>query len=287
MLSLQTNSPGLAAVVALTRAGRAQSIAATRLSTGYRVNSAMDDAAGLQIATRLASQMSGTQTAMRNIQNGISLMQVADSVVAGLTTLFSRMRDLAIQAADASTTRDDKLALQSEFTQLYRQAGEVLDTSYAGEHLFVGRLDASGFTPAKFDEPLSFQIGAGGSNAMTVDFNDAKYNMSAGFAYTDPTDLVDLLTDHASEAIDDMTKAVDGLASARSVFGAVGNRLEAAYQNASNLLTNTTAAKGRIVDTDYASESARQVTNQMLMQSSAAMLKQSNGVMQMTLSLLQ
>lgn len=286
MLSLQTNMPGLAAVNALGKAGRAQANAATRLSTGYRVNSAMDDAAGLQIATRLASQMSGTQTAMRNIQNGISLMQVADSVVDGMTTLFGRMRDLAIQAADASSTRADREALQSEFTQLYRQAWEVRDTSYAGEQLFLGHIGAV-TKPAKFDDPISLQIGAASSNVLTADFSDAMYKIGTGFVYTDPTDFADLLTDRASTAIDDMTKAVDALASARSAFGAVGNRLEAAYQNAANLLVNTTAAMGRIVDTDYATESARQATNQMLMQSSAAMLKQSNSLQQMTISLLQ
>lgn len=119
MLSLQTNSAGLAAVNALSKAGRVQSIAATCLSTGYSVNSAMDDAVGLQIAMRLASQMFGTQTAMRNIQNGISLMQIADSVVDGMTTWFVRMRDFALQVRDASTTTADRESLQSEFTQLY------------------------------------------------------------------------------------------------------------------------------------------------------------------------
>lgn len=283
MLSLQTNNAGLAAMNALSRAGRAQAIAATRLSTGYRINSAMDDAAGLQIATRLASQMAGTQTAMRNIQNGISLMQVADGVVDGMTTLFGRMRDLALQAADGSTTKADKEALQSEFTQLYRQTWEVRNTMYGGQNLFI---DHAG-SDAKFGSPLSLQIGAESSNVLVADFTDALNNIATGFVYTDPTDFVDLLTDHASEAVDDMTKAVNALASARSAFGAVGNRLEAAYQSAANLNTNTTAAKGRIVNTDYATESANQVTSQMLMQSSTAMLKQSNSVLQMTLSLLQ
>lgn len=283
MLSVHTSSPSMAAMNAFSRASRAQSTAATRLSTGYRVNSAMDDAAGSQIATRLASQMSGTQVAMRNIQNSISLMQVTDGAIDGMSSLFLRMRDLALQAADASTTKADKLALQSEFTQLYRQAWEVRDTHYGGENLLIDRPGK----PAKFNAPISLQIGAESSNVLNADFSEALFLIATGFVYTDPTDFGDLLTDYASKAVDDMTKAVDALASARSSFGAVGNRLESAYQSASNLLVNTTASKGRIVDADYASESARQITNQMLMQSSAAMLKQSNSLQQMTLSLVQ
>jgi len=220
---------------------------------------------------------------MRNIQNGISLMQVADGVMDGLSSLFGRMRDLALQAADASTTEDDKLALQSEFTQLYRQAWEVRGTSYAGQSLFVDRVD----DPAKFGSPLSLQIGGDSANVLHADFGEAMYLSATGFIYTDPTDFGDLLTEHASKAVDDMGKAVVALASARSIFGAVGNRLESAYQSASNLLVNTTEAKGRLVDTDYATESANHITSQMLMQSSAAMLKQSNSLQQMTLSLLQ
>lgn len=285
MLSFHTSSPSMAAMNAFSRAGREQSTAATRLSTGYRINSAMDDAAGLQIATRLASQMSGTQTAMRNIQNGISLMQVTDGVIDSMGSLFLRMRDLALQAADASTTRDDKLALQAEFNQLHLQAWEVRGTAYAGEQLLLGIIGAE-VKPAKFDSPVSLQIGAESSNVLKADFNDAMVLIATGFAYSD-ADLGDLLTDHASEAVSDMTKAVHALASARSIFGAVGNRLESAYQSTANLLVNTTAAKGRIVDTDFAAESARQISSQMLMQSSAAMLKQSNSLQQMTLALVQ
>ena len=137
MLSLRTSTSSLSAQNALNRAAVSQSAAATRLSTGYRVNSAMDDAAGLQIATRLAAQSSGMTMAMRNIQNGISLMQVADTVAGSLVDIFSRMHDLAIQAADASSTQADKVALQGEFVELFDQGWQVLSTTYNGESLFV------------------------------------------------------------------------------------------------------------------------------------------------------
>lgn len=268
---------------ALDQAGRAQALAATRLGTGYRINSAVDDAAGLQIATRLAAQVSGTQTAMRNLQNGISLMQVADGVAESLTSLFTRMQDLALQAADASSSNEDKLALQTEFSELYRQAWQVRGTRYNGESLMVSRVN----DPAKFDAKLTMQTGADGADTLTVDFTGAMAQMATGFQYSDPTDLTDILTKHASQAVTDMAGAIDAVAQARSQFGAVSNRLESAYRAATNLVENTTVARGRIVDTDFATESAEATSQQMLMQSSTAMLKQSGSLKQLTISLLQ
>lgn len=264
-------------------ASRVQSVAATRLSTGYRINSAMDDAAGLQIATRLASQMSGTQVAMRNVQNAISLMQVTDGALDSMTNLFSRMHDLAIQAADASSTHEDKLALQTEFTEMYRQAWQVRDVRYNGEQLMVSHADE----PAKFRTAMSFQIGADANSVLTTDFNQVLYLVGTGFKYSVPTDTNTILTDHASQAIQDTSEAIEALAGARSIVGAVGNRLDTAYRSAANLLENTTVAKGRITDTDFATESAQAVSGQMLMQSSATMLKQSDKLKQLTLSLVQ
>lgn len=283
MLSLHTSSSSLAAINAFDHASRAQSVSATRLSTGFRINSAMDDAAGLQIATRLASQMSGTQVAMRNIQNGISLMQVVDGTLESMTALFSRMHDLAIQAADSSSSHEDKLALQTEFTELYRQAWEVRDVRYNDEQLMVSHAGE----PAKFRTPMTFQIGEDADSVLTADFNSVLNLTAYGFRYSDPTDTATILTQHASQAIQDMSEAIDAMASARSIVGAVANRFESAYHNAANLLENTTVARGRITDTDFATESAQAVSGQMLMQSSAAMLKQSDKLKQLTLSLLQ
>ena len=110
----------------------------------------------------MASQMSGTKVAMHNVQNGISLMQVTDGALESLTSLFSRMHDLAIQAADASSSHGDKLALQTEFTEIYRQSWEVRDVRYNGEHLMVSHADE----PAKFRTAMRFQIGADRNNVL-------------------------------------------------------------------------------------------------------------------------
>src|SRR5471032_553659 len=167
MLSLHTNTASNAALNALSLTSKAQQVSMTRLSTGYRINSAMDDAAGLQIATRLKAQSAGTQVAMRNIQNGISLLQTAEGVVDGIENVFMRMKDLATQAADGSYTDQDVAAMQTEFNQLYQQHWTLLDTEYAGESLFV----YTGSQNAKLFEPLSFQIGASASEKMDVNFN--------------------------------------------------------------------------------------------------------------------
>lgn len=283
MLSLHTNSPALAASNAFEQASRAQSVAATRLSTGYRINSAMDDAAGLQIATRLAAQMAGTQVAMRNVQNGISLVQVVDGALDSMTSIFSRMHDLAIQAADGSSSHADQLALQNEFTELYRQAWRVRDIRYNEEQLMVSHAGE----PAKFRTAMTFQTGADTASVLSVDFNEVLNLVATGFRYSDPTDTSTILTMHASQAIQDTSEAVEALANARGIVGALGNRLDSTYRNLSNLLENTTVARGRITDTDFATESAQATSNQMLMQSSTAMLKQSGKMKELTLSLVQ
>ena len=282
MLSMRTNVAALSAQNALNRAGVSQTSAATRLSTGYRVNSAMDDAAGLQIATRLAAQSSGMTMAMRNIQNGISLMQVADTVARSLVDIFSRMHDLAIQAADSSSTQADKVALQGEFVELFDQAWQVLSTTYNGESLFV---NTGAVGSDKFMQPLRFQIGDSSSDVMVADLSNALIRTLPSFKYGNG-DLVDILTAHPSDAIADMSFAIDVWASLRSAAGAVANTLEHASSNLANMLINTRAATGRIRDTDYASETANLTSAQMLMQSSTAMLKQGSSTAQLTLSLI-
>lgn len=282
MLSLRTSPASLSVQNALARAVHSNTIAATRLSTGYRVNSAMDDAAGLQIATRLAAQSSGMTMAMRNIQNGISLMQVADTVAGSLGDIFSRMHDLAIQAADGSSTQSDKEALQGEFVELFDQAWQVLSTTFNGESLFV---NTGGVGSDKFMQPLKFQIGDSSSNVMTADISDALIHTLPSFKYGD-SDLVDILTAHASEAIADMSFAIDVWAGLRSAAGAIANTLEHASNNLTTILANTRAATGRIMDTDYATESANATSSQMLMQASTSMLKQSSSASQLTLSLI-
>lgn len=283
MLSIRTNNAATAATRAADKSSRAASVAQTRLSTGFRINSAMDDAAGLQIATRLKSQTAGMSVAMRNVQNDISLMQVASSAVDSIISIFGRMHALAIQAADASSTQTDKEALQTEFVGLFQEVWNEVGTRYNGEDLFISQPPNN---HAKLFSPVQMQIGEGASNVMTVDLQPQMLGTFNSLKY-DNNDLETILTQNANSAIDDTVNAIDSWGALGSAMGAVSNRLEHVYQNLANISTNTVTATGRIMDTDYASESASATSAQMLVQASTAMLKQSNSVPSLILSLVQ
>lgn len=283
MLSLRTNTAALAATRVADISSRAAAVAQERLSTGYHINSAMDDAAGLQIATRLKSQTSGMAVAMRNTQNDISLMQVASSAVDSIISIFGRMHDLAIQAADASATPMDKAALQDEFVGLFQEVWNEVGTRYNGEDLFISQPPNN---HAKLFYPVQMQTGEGSDNVMTVDLQPELLGTFNSLKY-DNTALETILTENASSAIDDTVNAIDSWSRLGSAMGAVSNRLEHVYQNLANISTNTQAATGRIMDTDYASESAAATSAQMLVQASTSMLRQTNSVPSLILSLVQ
>jgi len=283
MLSIRTNNAAVAAANATNNASRAANTAQTRLATGYRINSAQDDAAGLQIATRLKSQTSGMAVAMRNVQNDISLMQVASGAVGSIVSLFGRMHDLAIQAADASSTPTDKDALQTEFVELFQEVWNVVGTKYNGEDLFTSQPPNN---HAKLFYPIQMQIGESSTDSMTVNFQPQLIGTFDSLKY-DNSALETVLTQNASAAIDDTVNAINAWSTLGSAMGAVSNSLQHSYQNLANMSTNTTAAAGRIMDTDYAAESANATSAQMLEQSSTAMLKQSNSLSALILSLVQ
>jgi flagellin len=281
MLSIRTNNVAVAAARAANSASRAANTAQTRLATGYRINSAQDDAAGLQIATRLKAQTAGIAVAMRNTQNDISLMQVASGAVDSIIGLFSRMHDLAIQAADASATPTDKDALQTEFVGLFQEVWSVVGTRYNGEDLFISQPPNN---HAKLFFPVQLQIGEGSANSMVVDLQPQLIGTFDSLKY-DNTALETILIANASQAIDVTANAINSWATLGSAMGAISNRLEHVYQNLSNISTNTQAATGRIMDTDYASVTAEVTSAQMLEEASTAMLKQSSAIPGMILSL--
>ena len=163
MLSLHTNNAALSAQSSISRTQSTLSTSMTRLSTGYRINSAMDDAAGLQIASRLKAQTSGMTVAMRNTQNSTSMLQTAEGALDEVSNMLIRMKDLATQAADASSTDDDKTAMQSEYDALGLELANVLkNTTFGGKTLLVdGTIDAS----------MTFQIGASSSETMEIDLS--------------------------------------------------------------------------------------------------------------------
>ena len=284
MLSLHTNNAALSAQNSISRTQNALSTSMTRLSTGFRINSAMDDAAGLQIATRLKAQSSGMAVAMRNTQNSISMLQTAEGALDEVTNMLVRMKDLATQAADQSSTSDDKIAMQDEFNNLGQELGNVLrNTKFGGETLLVGGTVAGAMT---------FQIGAETAETMSVDLSAAMSAMESAVStatanYSAASTGASELTSTANATIDLLKTAIADVGTVRSGLGAAANRLNHVYNNLANISTNTKNATGRIMDVDFASESANMTSNQMLLQAGTAMLKQSNSMSSMVMSLLQ
>ncbi|NHZ90623.1 Lateral flagellin [Massilia sp. CCM 8733] len=284
MLSLHTNNAALSAQNSINRTQGSLSTSMTRLSTGYRINSSMDDAAGLQIATRLKAQTSGMAVAMRNTQNSTSMLQTAEGALDEVSNMVVRMKDLATQAADASSTAADKTAMQSEYDALGKELSNVMtNTTFGGAKLLVGGTIASAMT---------FQIGSSTSEKMTVNMSAdmTALNTAIGATsgtYTVPGTPGTELTATANASIDLLSTALASIGTVRSALGASANRLEHVYNNLSNISTNSKAATGRIMDVDFASESSKMTTNQMLLQAGTAMLKQSNSMSSMVMSLLQ
>lgn len=275
MLSLNTNASALSTQTSLSKTQTALSTSMSRLGTGFRVNSAMDDAAGLQIATRLKAQTSGMAVAMKNTQNGISMLQTAEGALDELTSIVLRMKDLATEGANGTSNADDKTAMQAEFKALNDEITNIMsNTKFGGATLLTGGTLAAAVT---------FQIGA--DSAETYSFDSSASLTAVGTAQT--ALAAGDLTTGASAAIGLASTMVDAIGTLRAELGAGANRLDHVYNNLQNMSTNTKAATGRIMDVDYATETSNMTTKQMLMQASTSMLKQANSMSGMVMSLLQ
>ena len=289
MLSLHTNAASLSAQNSLSRTQSSLSTSMTRLSTGYRINSSMDDAAGLQIATRLKAQTSGMAVAMRNTQNSTSMLQTADGALGEVSNILVRMKDLSTQAADASSTSDDKDAMQSEFDALGNELNNIMkNTTFGGKALLSGGTIASSMTfqiGASSTEQMTLDLSAGGTVGSMADLDTALGNVTAKYATPGNTAGTELAS--ATTAMDNIKAALDKLGATRSALGGAANRLDHVFNNLSNISTNTQNATGRIMDVDFATESSSMTSNQMLMQAGTAMLKQTNSMSSMVMSLLQ
>ncbi|UGA38266.1 Lateral flagellin [Chromobacterium haemolyticum] len=285
MLSLHTNIAALNTKANLNSTQSGLSTSMTRLGTGLRINSAMDDAAGLQIATRLDAQSRGMQVAMKNAQNGISMLQTAEGALNEVSNILLRMKDLATESANGTATTNDKTATQAEFDALGKELANITgNTSFGGEKL----LAASG---GKLVAAVDFQIGATAAEKMTMDVSGGMTAMEAALKAAsksyDAGSAGTELTATASATIGLLDTALASVGTVRSALGANANRLDHVNNNLSNVNNNTLAAKGRIMDTDYANESASMTSKQMLMQAGTSMLKQSGSMSSLAMSLLQ
>ena len=276
-LSIHTNYSSLITQTNLGKTNNALGTNQQRLGTGLRINSAADDAAGLQIATRLNAQSRGMDVAMRNTGDSISLLQTAEGAFSEMTDIMQRMKDLATQAANDTNSADDRTSLKSEYDELGNELTNIIsNTKYAGEALFAagGKLTAA----------MTFQIGS--SSAETLTFN-ATANLTAvtGAITTIKGENLATAAD-AGGAMDELETALDAVGTLRSQLGANINRLNHTSNNLANMKDNTDMAKGRIMDADFAKESANMTKNSMLMQSGISMLKQAVQMPGMVMSLL-
>ena len=294
MLSLHTNAASLSSQNAVGNTQKALTTSLTRLGTGYRVNSAMDDAAGLQISVRLNAQTRGMAVAQKNTQNGISMMQTAEGAFTELTNVLLRMKDLSTEAFNASTTADDKTALQAEFDALGLELSNIVrSTSFGGQRLFSDGTTTDG-SNGLLSAAISFQIGASAEETMSVDtatnltaLGTAVAAVSTNYAgFATPAAGTELSA-ATNAIITTINTALTSVGTVRAQLGASSNRLEHVYNNLGNMITNTTASRGRILDVDYAAETSNSTSQQLLMQAGTSALKQSSSLSQLVISLMQ
>ncbi len=246
------------------------STAMARLSSGKRINSGKDDAAGLAIATRMNANVRGFSQAIRNANDGISLAQTAEGALAETSNILVRMRELAVQSANGTLAASDRTALQSEVTQLIAQVGDIATrTNFNGTALLNSASTS-----------ISIQTGVATGQTVAIDIGD----MTATGLAVGTVDLTSAA--NASTALAALDTAINTVATQRASLGAVQNRLDATVNNLTASVTNLSESKSRIEDADYSVETTKLASAQILAQASTAMLAQANQSQQGVLNLL-
>lgn len=278
-LSINTNLSSLNAQRKLNGTTNALSTTFQRLSSGLRINSAKDDAAGLTIATRMTSQIRGLNQAMRNANDAISMMQVAEGALDETSNALQRIRELAVQSANDTMSIDtvgskDRDAINAEAQALLAEINRIAtQTSFNGQVLLSGHW--SGAANAKV-----FQVGADTGQTITTNVQDVRYSALGLAALTLSTRA------GADAAMTSLTAALDSVSDIRANLGAYQNRFEAVIANLANVSENTSSARSRIMDADIAAESANLTRNSILQQAGTAILAQANQQPSIALQLL-
>ena len=305
---VSTNVSSLNAQRNLSNANKSLDTSYTRLASGLRINSAKDDAAGLQISNRLTSQINGLDQGNRNANDGISLAQTAEGAMDEITSMLQRMRTLAQQSSNGSNSSSDRSALQAEYTQLANEITRISsDTTFGGRKLLNGK-------SASDDKVFQFQVGADAGQVIAfnlADFcfgvsglaGDVKANEWSKLSWNSTTSKFDTTVqtaamtwgdidsistvNDAQTVLANIDKLISSVDSKRSELGAVQNRLDSTVRNQSNISENVTAARSRIRDADFATETANMTKQNILQQAASAVLSQANQRPQAALQLLQ
>ena len=323
-LYVNTNVSSLNAKRMLSNSTNSLDTTYKRLASGLRINSAKDDAAGLQISNRLTSQINGLEQGNRNAQDGISYAQTTEGAMDEMTTMYQRIRTLALQSANGTNSAKDRTALQEEVNQLCSEIDRISnDTTFGGEKILAGSsqatVDADGVVTAgnvKKAKTISFQVGADANQLISIDmsaknnggedgqgYSVASMAASMGLAKQKTTGFIqnklsdgtadvngltfDISTAEGAQAVlGNIDKCIGAVDAKRAELGAVQNRLESTIRNQSNVSENVSDARSRIRDTAFATETANMTQQSIIQQASQSILSQANQRPQLALSLL-
>jgi flagellin len=275
--TINTNVPSLTSQRALAISSLSLSTSMQRLSTGLRVNSAKDDAAGLAIAARMTSQVRGMNVAARNANDAISLAQTAEGALGKIGESLHRMRELAVQSSNATNGTSDRANLDQEYQALSAEVTRV-----------IGGTKFNGKTLLNTNAALAFQVGADSvaTDAITVTMTSIGSGTGMTAALATPGTASISTAALALTTMSNLDAAIDEVTTARSMLGSVQNRFESVVANLATSSENLQAARGRIMDTDFAVETSNLSRAQVLQQAGNAMLAQANQAPQQVMSLL-
>ena len=286
MAVVNTNIGASVAQAALMRNERALNTAMEQLSTGKKINSAGDNASGLAISTRLTSQIRGLDTAIRNANDAMSMVNTAEGALDEITAMMQRMRELAVQSGTGTTSAADRTYLNSEYVALRNEIDRIADnTQWNGRNILDGSAGAS-----VGKSTVAFQVGVNESQTISTSFgnvNNTTGHMSALASTRLSAATIASAVTVASNAITRLDNTISDVSAQRATFGAISNRLTHAVDNLTNVKTNTEASRSRIMDTDYAAATSELARTQIIQQAGTAMLAQANQLPQTVLALLQ
>lgn len=270
-MTINTNISAMTAQRNLAKTQLTMSTTMERLSSGLRINSAKDDAAGLGISTRMDAQVRGIDQAIRNSNDGISLLQTAEGASQEVTSILQRMRELAVQSVNGTyDDTNDRGSMQLEVAQLALEIDRI-----------AGNTKFNGMSLLNNTSAISFQVGADKSQTIDVALSDLD---TSGLTVANASVAT---STNAANLISTIDTALNTVSTARGKFGAVQNRLNSTISNLMNISENMSAANGRIVDADFAVETSRMTKSQILSQAGTAMLAQAKALPQQVLQLLQ
>jgi len=278
-LAIATNTGALMAAASASSVNRDMETSMERLSTGKRINSASDDAAGVAIASRLTSEIRGINQAIRNAGDATGMLSTGEGALDEVVNILQRMRELGVQASNDTNSDTDRDNLDVEYQALLTEITRIEDsTTWAGQML----LDGSGGSSGAF----SFMLGTGATGTAATDAISYTFaNVTTMVTATASTDLQDLTNSKAAIVATDT--AIGLVNTERAKIGAMTNRIDHTISNLTNVVTNLEGGRGRIEDADFAAESTSLAKSQILQQASTAMLAQANASKQSVLSLLQ